>query len=262
MTSKINELLDLMNENEKSVFLESLTSDELEVMLEDLEEAQAKKKDKMLARALFKKEDKDPCWDSHKMVGMKDKNGKKVPNCVPKKEEVEILPARQLLNSILEGRKPQEPKPGQKPSRAWLISQGHDVPERVFKPGGGRGRPAVQGTKAYERQQERMKAKETNGEQGSLATSSERPVITAQLAKAHSIGSKVTFADGKSHSLEDGHIQKFHAHLDAARTPIQKAELQQFADQSHENWMKLVNSPVKQHQGGKSSMVDHETYRR
>ena len=29
-------------------------------------------------------EDKDPCWDSHKQVGMKKKNGKTVPNCVPK----------------------------------------------------------------------------------------------------------------------------------------------------------------------------------
>lgn len=34
------------------------------------------------------KEDDDPCWDSHKMVGMKKKGGKMVPNCVPK-EEVE-----------------------------------------------------------------------------------------------------------------------------------------------------------------------------
>lgn len=30
------------------------------------------------------KEDDDPCWDSHKMVGMKKKGGKMVPNCVPK----------------------------------------------------------------------------------------------------------------------------------------------------------------------------------
>ena len=28
------------------------------------------------------KDDKDPCWDGYKMVGMKKKNGKKVPNCV------------------------------------------------------------------------------------------------------------------------------------------------------------------------------------
>lgn len=28
--------------------------------------------------------DSDPCWDSHKMVGMKKKDGKEVPNCVPK----------------------------------------------------------------------------------------------------------------------------------------------------------------------------------
>lgn len=31
----------------------------------------------------------DPCWKDYKMVGMKKKNGKEVPNCVPK-EEVEI----------------------------------------------------------------------------------------------------------------------------------------------------------------------------
>jgi hypothetical protein len=30
-------------------------------------------------------EDSDPCWDNYKQVGMKKKNGKKVPNCVPKK---------------------------------------------------------------------------------------------------------------------------------------------------------------------------------
>jgi hypothetical protein len=36
----------------------------------------------------MKKEDDDPCWDSHKQVGMKKKGGKMVPNCVPK-EEVE-----------------------------------------------------------------------------------------------------------------------------------------------------------------------------
>ena len=27
-----------------------------------------------------------PCWDSHKQVGMKKKNGRLVPNCVPKNE--------------------------------------------------------------------------------------------------------------------------------------------------------------------------------
>jgi hypothetical protein len=47
---------------------------------------------------IFKK--KDPCWKGYTQVGMKDKGGRKVPNCVPskgvpkakgyKKEEVEI----------------------------------------------------------------------------------------------------------------------------------------------------------------------------
>ena len=27
----------------------------------------------------------DPCWEGYEMVGKKKKNGKEVPNCVPKK---------------------------------------------------------------------------------------------------------------------------------------------------------------------------------
>ena len=35
-----------------------------------------------------KKMKDDPCWDDYEMVGMKDKNGRKVPNCVPKENYV------------------------------------------------------------------------------------------------------------------------------------------------------------------------------
>ena len=35
-------------------------------------------------------EKKDPCWDTHKQVGMKKKGGRMVPNCVPKNEETEV----------------------------------------------------------------------------------------------------------------------------------------------------------------------------
>lgn len=33
-------------------------------------------------------EDENPCWDGYEMVGMKMKDGKEVPNCVPKNESV------------------------------------------------------------------------------------------------------------------------------------------------------------------------------
>ena len=33
----------------------------------------------------------EACWDSHKQVGFKMKNGKRVPNCVPKEELQEVL---------------------------------------------------------------------------------------------------------------------------------------------------------------------------
>ena len=54
-------------------------------------------KDKAIKEAMGKDketsdnaEDKDPCWKDYEMVGMKDKNGKKVPNCVPKGSNSEM----------------------------------------------------------------------------------------------------------------------------------------------------------------------------
>ena len=35
----------------------------------------------------FEAEDKNPCWKGYQMIGMKDKNGKKVPNCVPEEDK-------------------------------------------------------------------------------------------------------------------------------------------------------------------------------
>ena len=43
------------------------------------------------------KEDENPCWDGYEMVGMKKKNGKEVPNCVPKNESNEQIPSLQEL---------------------------------------------------------------------------------------------------------------------------------------------------------------------
>ena len=39
-----------------------------------------------------KEGDGDPCWDTHKQVGMKKKGGKMVPNCVPKTKNEEVIP--------------------------------------------------------------------------------------------------------------------------------------------------------------------------
>ena len=32
-------------------------------------------------------DNRDPCWKGYDMIGMKDKNGKQVPNCVPTTKE-------------------------------------------------------------------------------------------------------------------------------------------------------------------------------
>jgi hypothetical protein len=46
-------------------------------------------KEDILSEISKKMKGKDPCWDDYKMIGTKMKNGKPVPNCVPK-EETEI----------------------------------------------------------------------------------------------------------------------------------------------------------------------------
>ena len=35
---------------------------------------------------MAKKKKKTPCWKGYKMVGLKNKRGRKVPNCVPVKK--------------------------------------------------------------------------------------------------------------------------------------------------------------------------------
>ena len=37
--------------------------------------------------ATKKKAAKDPCWEGYEKIGMKKKNGKLVPNCVPKEKK-------------------------------------------------------------------------------------------------------------------------------------------------------------------------------
>ena len=36
-------------------------------------------------------EDKGPCWKGYEQIGMKDKGGKQVPNCVPISEEYDVV---------------------------------------------------------------------------------------------------------------------------------------------------------------------------
>lgn len=54
----------------------------------------------------------DPCWDTHKQVGMKRKGNKMVPNCVPKNEAVsDAQRAAIAINKKERGEKPKDEKP-------------------------------------------------------------------------------------------------------------------------------------------------------
>jgi len=38
-----------------------------------------------------KKKQKEPCWKGYKQIGMKEKDGKKVPNCAPDIKKIKII---------------------------------------------------------------------------------------------------------------------------------------------------------------------------
>jgi hypothetical protein len=61
----------------------------------------------------------DPCWDSHKQVGMKKKGGRLVPNCVPK-EELSIDQQMKISRDAAKGR---NPKPDHKAIRAKMLKK-------------------------------------------------------------------------------------------------------------------------------------------
>ncbi len=44
-----------------------------------------KKKESIMTKKKETKE-KDPCWNGYEQKGMKEKNGKQVPNCIPEKK--------------------------------------------------------------------------------------------------------------------------------------------------------------------------------
>lgn len=62
---------------------------------------------KKFSEFLIEEEDDNPCWNGYEMIGMKDKNGKKVPNCVPKES---------LEEAEYEGRKVTLDKPFRTPN--------------------------------------------------------------------------------------------------------------------------------------------------
>jgi GrpB-like predicted nucleotidyltransferase (UPF0157 family) len=51
------------------------------------------------------KSKEDPCWDGYQQIGTKEKKGKEVPNCVPKKEQVEEEEYMEIEEAEYQGKK-------------------------------------------------------------------------------------------------------------------------------------------------------------
>ena len=74
-------------------FADALDMNGLESFMESVNEKELKKKKD------------DPCWDGYVQVGMKKKNGKEVPNCVPMDEALQEAQKRFGIQSLTEKKK-------------------------------------------------------------------------------------------------------------------------------------------------------------
>ena len=95
-------------------------------------------------------EEGDPCWDGYKQIGMKDKDGKEVPNCVPIEEDLETI-VREELSAVLD----EDEKKACKPSKGKRFAKRVDGKCRSYgqsgqaKSGGDRIRPGTKKGDAY-----------------------------------------------------------------------------------------------------------------
>ena len=104
------------------------------------------------------------------------------------------------------GRKPKQPKEGEKPTAAWL------------------------------RHLERQKSDKPEKE--------EVEALGAQLRKAVSINKPVTFLNGDKKEVTAGHAELFHDHMAARKMTADKQKFQNDAHASHDAFMKAIKSPI------------------
>ena len=99
----------------------------------------------------IKEDDKNPCWDGYEMIGMKEKDGKEVPNCVPLEEEI-------LQEAEYQGRKVTLNKPmagDVKKSKVYVKNDKGNVVKVNFGHGG---------TSAKKKGEKTMRIKKNNPE--------------------------------------------------------------------------------------------------
>ena len=89
--------------------------------------------------------DGDPCWDTHKQVGMKKKGGKMVPNCVPKEEvqseemstqEVALQKRKANIDQMIAKRRKQELDKGKAPTKTMGEEASDAMKDRRMERGG------------------------------------------------------------------------------------------------------------------------------
>jgi hypothetical protein len=103
---KFNKLIDFGDLKPKDIQkrVRAMTDDQLKMLGKDVGEKPGDGSERGLQTKLINQElkrrygikpgkdvseDEDPCWDNYKQVGMKKKNGKEVPNCVPEEQQIE-----------------------------------------------------------------------------------------------------------------------------------------------------------------------------
>lgn len=106
-----------------------------------------------------------------------------------------------------------------------------------------RGRPPKEGSAAWHAKQKQ--------------NLDDMPALSLQIRKAASINKPVTFANGESKQISNGHINKFHDHMDARKSSQEKAAFQKRAHKSHDEFVKAVSEPVPGHSKDTGEIVKY-----
>lgn len=72
---------------DKAIVVNTMTGRHHSMEPISLQNAKAQKRVLEAAAVKEKPMKDDPCWEGYEMFGMKEKGGRKVPNCVPKKRK-------------------------------------------------------------------------------------------------------------------------------------------------------------------------------
>lgn len=182
---------------------------------------------------------KDACWKGYAAIGMKNKNGKSVPNCVPVKEEaIEIKDTtHEVSDEMAWDKKKRKSIKAEVPSAA---AKAHNAAKKLYATESSAAAQARRDARHDTRGLAPLKHDEPEHDSHEDPDEDKVPHLVSQLHKVVSINKPVKFKNGETHSISAHHAHKF-LNKYLSLKPSDKEELQKKAHASHSEFHKAIS---------------------